>query len=70
MQPWTGCGAGVADLRAAQLAALALPRVDFAGMHDAGDPQGPDGSIHPRNKQVAGEGGSMVCLSVEQHVAW
>jgi sialate O-acetylesterase len=52
LEPWVG--GPTPDFRAAQLAALALPRVGYAQATDAGDPLGPFGSIHPRNKKLIG----------------
>ncbi len=43
-----------ANIRWAQVAALALPQVAMASAIDLGDPQSPAGSIHPRNKQAVG----------------
>jgi len=54
LEPWLGMGAGLAKFRTAQLAALALPNVGFAIGTDIGDPLGPFGSVHPRNKKVVG----------------
>jgi hypothetical protein len=45
---------GWEDIRDAQLAALALPRVAFASAVDVGDPTSPEGPYHPRNKQAIG----------------
>ena len=44
MEPWIGGPAP--DFRLAQLAALTLPYVGYGTATDAGDPTGPDGSIH------------------------
>jgi len=52
MEPWIG--GPVASFRPAQLAALSLPLVGYGTATDAGDPTGPDGSIHPRNKKLIG----------------
>lgn len=41
-------------LRAAQMAALKLPRVGYAVAVDIGDLESPMGSIHPRRKQEVG----------------
>lgn len=54
LEPWLGMGPNLAAFRTAQLAALALPNVGFAIGTDIGDPLGPFGSVHPRNKKVIG----------------
>lgn len=45
-------GTNYAFIREAQMAALELPRVGYALTIDIGDPTSPEGSIHPRRKQV------------------
>ena len=52
MEPWVG--GPTPDFRPAQLAAMRLPYVGYGQATDAGDPTGPDGSIHPRNKRLIG----------------
>lgn len=54
LQPYTGA-AGLEDLRAAQLVALAHPATGVASAVDLGDPASPFGNVHFRNKQVAGD---------------
>jgi hypothetical protein len=52
LEPWIG-GPPPA-FRAAQLNATSLPYVGYAIGTDIGDPLGPFGSVHPRNKKLVG----------------
>lgn len=53
LQPYTGSGpCCLAELRAAQLQALALPRVAYASALDLGDPASPYGNVHFQDKQA------------------
>jgi len=61
-------GLTIAELRAAQLAALKLPNVGFATAADLGDLNSPFGNIHPRNKQTVGWRLSQVALSMDYDV--
>lgn len=55
LQPYTGSGpCCLAELRSAQLGALALPRVGYASAIDLGDAISPWGNVHFRNKQAIG----------------
>ena len=55
LQPYTGAGpCCLAELRAAQLGALALPRTGFASAVDLGDAESPWGDVHFRDKQTIG----------------
>jgi hypothetical protein len=64
LEPWIGMSQGLATFRTAQLAALALPNVGFAIGTDIGDPLGPFGSVHPRNKKVVGSRLAAAALSI------
>jgi hypothetical protein len=55
--------------RQEQLAALALPKVAFASATDIGDPLGPFGSVHPRNKKAIGRRLANAALSVQYGVS-
>ena len=66
MEPWIGGPAP--DFRLAQLAALALPYVGYGQASDCGDPTGPDGSIHPRNKKLIGARLAAAALSLQYGV--
>ena len=63
MEPWIG--GPTPDFRPAQLAALALPYVGYGTAADCGDPTGPDGSIHPRNKKLIGARLAAAALSMQ-----
>ena len=52
-------------IRAAQKAALKLPKTGFATAIDLGDPTSPQGSIHPRRKQEVGRRLALSCLKVQ-----
>ena len=56
LEPWISGfkRTALSAFRDAQLAAAALPRVGFAMGTDIGDPTGPFGSVHPRNKKLVG----------------
>jgi sialate O-acetylesterase len=55
LQPYTGSGpCCLAELRSAQLGALALPRVAYASAVDLGDAASPWGNVHFRDKQTIG----------------
>lgn len=57
MEPWISGfkGTYLADFRVAQMtSAASLPGVAFATGTDIGDPTGPFGSVHPRNKKAIG----------------
>jgi hypothetical protein len=55
LAPFTGpSGSGWADVRAAQLAVLALPDTAMASAVDIGDASSPYGAYHPRNKALVG----------------
>ena len=54
LEPWIGMSVNLAVFRAAQLEALKLSNVGFAIGTDIGDPLGPFGSVHPRNKTLVG----------------
>jgi sialate O-acetylesterase len=55
LQPYTGSGpCCLAELRAAQLGALALPGVAYASALDLGDAASPWGDVHFRDKQTIG----------------
>jgi sialate O-acetylesterase len=51
LEPWITT-APLAQMRDAQLMAMALPNVGYASAQDIGDPLGPWGSVHPRAKQI------------------
>lgn len=61
-------------LRAAQDAALRLPKVEVAVAIDLGDPKGPAGPIHPRRKQEVGRRLGLLVQAKEydqqQHVVY
>jgi len=55
LQPYTSAGpCCLAELRAAQLGALALPRTGYASAVDLGDAASPWGDVHFRDKQTIG----------------
>lgn len=64
LEPWLGMGPSLAAFRTAQLAALRLPNVGYAIATDIGDPLGPFGSVHPRNKKVVGARLAAAALSI------
>jgi len=66
MEPWVGGPAP--DFRLAQLAALSLPNVGYGQASDCGDPTGPFGSIHPRNKKLIGARLAAAALSLQYKV--
>lgn len=53
------------EIRAAQLAALALPHVGFATAIDLGDPTSPYDPIHPRRKQEVGRRLALTCQRLQ-----
>ena len=54
LEPSDYISAGIADFRAAQLQTNKLPNTGFAIATDVGDPLGPFGMVHPRNKSIIG----------------
>jgi sialate O-acetylesterase len=54
-----------AYVRAAQDAALQLPRVGMAAAIDIGDPDSPSGAIHPRRKQEVGRRVALTVRSIQ-----
>jgi sialate O-acetylesterase len=52
-------------IRAAQMAALQLPKTGFACAIDIGDPTSPAGGIHPRRKQEVGRRLNLACQKVQ-----
>ena len=52
---WKEGGQPAVNVRAAQLAALQLPRTGVASAIDLGDEASPYGAVHPRNKSYVGE---------------
>jgi hypothetical protein len=63
LEPWIG-GPPPA-FRTAQLASLSLPNVGYAIGTDIGDPLGPFGSVHPRNKKLVGSRLAAAALSIQ-----
>eukprot|EP00936_MAST-01D_sp_MAST-1D-sp1_P001477 g1477.t1 len=57
-------GSPLAELRHAQLAALALPGVGYASAIDLGDPTSPYGDVHYRHKQVVSRRAVSAALSL------
>jgi sialate O-acetylesterase len=55
LEPWIGMSESLADFRVAQREALNMPNVGYATGTDIGDPTGPFGSVHPRNKKLVGK---------------
>jgi len=53
------------EIRAAQMAALQLPKTGYAVAIDLGDPSSPQGSIHPRRKQEVGRRLALACQRVQ-----
>jgi len=64
LEPWIGMGPSLAAFRRGQLASLSLPHVGYAIGTDIGDPTGPFGSIHPRNKKLVGKRLAAAALSI------
>ena len=65
MEPWIGPTATLAAFRVAQYAALSLPNVGYSAGTDLGDPLGPFGSVHPRNKKLVGARLAAAALSIQ-----
>ena len=66
LEPWIGNfkTTQLAAFRDGQLLSAALPNVGFAMGTDIGDPLGPFGSVHPRNKKVVGARLAAAALSI------
>lgn len=65
MEPWTGASPDLPEFRVAQLSTLSLPNTGYAIGTDIGDPTGPFGSVHPRNKKLVGRRLANAALSVQ-----
>ena len=64
LEPWIGVSTNLADFRKYQLESLALENVGYAIATDIGDPTGPFGSIHPRNKKLVGKRLAAAALTI------
>ena len=68
LEPSDYIPAGIADFRAAQLETNKLPNTGFAIATDVGDPLGPFGMVHPRNKSIIGDRLAAAALSISYNL--